>query len=172
MHKKIITFVFITGFILLCAGCSDAQQQSARMTGLMKGQRAPDFTLKALDGKQFSLSSLRGKNPVCLVFWATWCPYCIKEIPKLKSINAKYNGKGLQIISINIAVNDPLRRVMAFQEKNRLPYPILYDKEGITSRLYGVTGVPVSVVIDREGIIQYRGYALPDNVEYLFDRLI
>ena len=153
-------------------GCSDAQQQAALTTGLMKGQLAPDFTLKDLNGKEFSLASFRNNSAVCLVFWATWCPYCLQEIPKLKNFHSKYSEKGLKVLSIDIAANDPIKRVMAFQKKYGLPYPILYDKDNVVSRLYGVTGIPVSIVIDRKGIIQYRGYALPENIENLFAQLL
>lgn len=158
-------------FIVVLAACSDAQQTPERSTGLMKGQLAPDFTIKDTDGNPYSLSSFRNKSAVCLVFWATWCPYCIQEIPKLKKYHAQYAEKGLVILSIDIAVNDPIGRVKAFQQQYSLPYPVLYDQEGVATRLYGIMGVPVSIIIDRSGIIQYRGYALPENIEHLLKQL-
>ena len=150
------------------AYCADAPGPAV---GIMKGQVAPDFSLKDITGKQVSLSSAKN-SVVCLVFWATWCPYCLREIPGYKELHAKYAAKGLKILSINIAANDPLPRVEAFQQKTQLPYPILYDASQVVSRLYYVTGVPVSVIIDRKGVIQYRGYQLPDNADQLIAQLL
>ncbi len=140
-------------------------------TGVMKGQRAPDFTIKDLSGKSFSLSSAKN-DVVCLMFWATWCPYCVREVPRFKELHAKYSAKGFRIIGINIGVNDPLPRVEAFQLQNQLPYAILYDSAQEVSRMFYVTGIPVTVIIDRKGIIQYRGYQLPENVEQLIPQLL
>ena len=163
----------IAALILICAStppayCADA---AGPAIGIMKGQVAPDFTLKDIGGKQISLSSTK-KSVVCIVFWATWCPYCVRDMPRYKELYAKYAAKGLKILSINIAANDPLQRVEAFQQRTQMPYPILYDSAQDVCRLYYVTGVPVSVIIDRKGIIQYRGYQLPDNADQLIAQLL
>ena len=171
MLKRILLPTIVFCLIFIQIGCSDAQQ-GAITTGPMRGQLAPDFTLKDLSGKEFSLSSFRDKNVVCLVFWATWCPYCLKEIPRLKEFHKNLSDKGLKVISVDIAANDPIKRVKYFKEKEKIPYPILYDTDSLTSRIYGVSGIPVSIIIDRKGIIQYRGYTLPDNVEALFKQLL
>jgi peroxiredoxin len=139
--------------------------------GVMKGQVAPDFALKDITGKQIALSSVKN-NVVCLQFWATWCPYCIKEVPRFKELHAKFAAKGLKILAINIAANDPMPRVEAYQQKAQLPYPILYDATQEVSRMFYVTGVPVSIIIDRKGVIQHRGYQLPENAEQLISQLL
>jgi peroxiredoxin len=169
--KRII--IIIAALILLCAFTPSAYCAGAAepQIGIMKGQLAPDFALKDIGGKQMALSSTKN-SVVCLVFWATWCPYCVREIPRFKELHAKYAAKGLKILSINIAANDPLARVEAFQQRTQLPYPILYDSAQEVSRLYYVTGVPVSVIIDRKGVIQYRGYQLPDNADQLIAQLL
>ncbi len=169
MLKTIMMFGIV--LCLMVCGCG-AEQQAPPSTGLMQGQVAPDFTVKDIQGKEFTLSSLRSKTNVCLVFWATWCPYCISEVPKLKTFHEKYKPDQLRIVSVNVASNDPLPRVRAYRDKVKIPYPVLYDSEGIISRSYGVQGIPVSIVIDRKGIIRHRGFQLPENIEQLFDRLI
>jgi peroxiredoxin len=169
--KKIA--LIIAAASLLCAYVPAAYcaGPAKPMVGIMKGQIAPDFTLKDISGRQLSLSSEKN-NVVCLVFWATWCPYCVRDMPRYKELYVKYAAKGLKILSINIAANDPLPRVEAFQQKTQLPYPILYDSMQEVSRLYYVTGVPVSVIIDRKGIIQHRGYQLPDNADQIIAQLL
>jgi peroxiredoxin len=158
--------------MLMFSGCSNAEEKKSSETGLSQGKTAPDFVLNDLEGKQVSLSSFKNTNAVCLVFWATWCPYCVTEVPKVKKLHEKYSAKGLKILSINIAANDPMPKVVGFQKKLEIPYTILYDEKNIVSQLYGVMGIPVSVIIDRKGVIKYRGYQLPDNVEEIFSQIL
>ena len=162
----VVIFLIIT---FLIPGCGSSEEQQPSMSG-GEGVLAPDFSLKSLDGQQFTLSSFRGKNPVYLVFWATWCPYCIQEVPLLKELHAKLSPKGLKILSINIGYNDPLLRVQAFQKKYELPYPILYDNNTIVARQFGVIGVPFSVLVDRNGKIVYRSNRTPDNLEAFLEK--
>ena len=173
MKKIVVAVAALVFFITVApaAFCAKPDKPDKPATGVMKGQLAPNFSLKDIGGKQISLSSAKNKV-VCILFWATWCPYCTRELPRLKELNAKFADKGLKIISINIAANDPLPRVEAFQLKNQLPYTVLYDAVQEVSRTFYVTGIPVSIIIDRKGIIQYRGYQLPDNVEQLVSQLL
>jgi peroxiredoxin len=178
MPHKLRT-LFITILLALpLAGCgnADENQQSANpaatTNGIMTGQRAPDFTLNDLNSKPFTLSQLRNKKPVLLIFWATWCPACRQAMPYFSNLYAQYAPRGLEIISINIASNDPLPRVQSFQEINKLPYRILYDERTEVSLLYAVFGIPTTMLIDRDGIIQLRGNALPANINQIIDKLL
>jgi peroxiredoxin len=168
-HKQILWTALLV-FVMLSA-CEDSKTQSeqAPSAGGEVGL-ATDFSLKSLEGEEFKLSSFRGKNPVYLVFWATWCPYCVKEIPHLKELYAKLAPKGLKILSINIGYNDPLMRVQNFQKKYALPYPILYDSNAMISRQYGVIGVPYSVLIGRDGTVRYRSNGTPDGLEAFVEK--
>ncbi len=175
----ILRTMLITVLVTLpLASCGDAgeNRQSANPSttadGIMVGQRAPDFTLNDLNGKIFTLSDVRDKKPVLLMFWATWCPACLQTMPYFSSLHAQYASQGLEIISINIASNDPLPRVRSFQEINKLPYRILYDEKTDVSRLYAVFGIPTNLLIDREGIIQFRGNDLPANINQILDKLL
>jgi peroxiredoxin len=160
------------------ASCGNADENrqssnpSAATDGIMVDQRAPDFMLNDLNGKAFTLSELRDKKPVLLIFWATWCPACRQAMPYFSNLHAQYTPRGLEIISINIASNDPLPRVRSFQEINTLPYRILYDEKTDVSRLYAVFGIPTTMLIDRDGIIQYRGNALPANINQILNKLL
>jgi len=168
-HKQILWIVLVLHFSILGCDENKAQNEGAKLPGGEVGLAA-DFTLKSLKGEEFKLSSFRGKNPVYLVFWATWCPYCVKEIPNLKELYAKLAPKGLKILAINIGYNDPLLRVQAFQKKYELPYPILYDNNAVVSRQYGVIGVPYSVLIDRSGKVVYRSNGTPESLEAFVEK--
>src|SRR3990172_6837961 len=81
--------------------------------------RAPDFTLRDLRGRKFRLSENNGKS-ILLVFGATWCPYCVEEIPRLKAIHKKYGGKGVIVVYIDF--EESRDKVARFAEKHQLPY--------------------------------------------------
>ena len=176
-HKLRTLFIAILVMLPLasCGNANENQQSAnpaAATNGIMTGQRAPDFTLNDLSGKPFTLSEVLNKKPVLLIFWATWCPACRQTMPYFSELYVKYAPKGLEIISINIASNDPLPRVQSFQEITKLPYRILYDAKTDVSRLYAVFGIPTTLLIDRDGIIQYRGNVLPANIDQTLDKLL
>jgi len=111
---------------------------------------AADFILRDLNGTNIRLKDFRGKM-VLLNFMTTWCPECLASIPYLKSIYAQYYKKGLVMININI--QEQQGKVAAYSGKHKLPYPTVLDVEGAVSKSYGVVGVPVKVLIDRDGRI-------------------
>ncbi len=173
--KTMLITVLLTVPLASCGDAGEDQQSATPVQateGIMTGQRAPDFTLNDLNGRAFTLSELRDKKPVLLIFWATWCPACRQAIPSFSKLHAQYAQKGLEVIALNIASNDPLPRVKRFQEETKMPYRILYDEKTDVSRLYAVFGIPTSMLIDRDGIIQFRGNALPANINQMVDKLL
>ena len=118
--------------------------------GLREGDRPPAFTLADLDGRPQSLKAYEGKL-VLLHFWATWCPYCRKEIPKLKRIHEELASRGVVILAVS--VDDDLDRLRGFVSENPLPYAVLPDVKTQFSLAgdYDVSGVPVTYLVDRDG---------------------
>jgi peroxiredoxin len=112
--------------------------------------KASDFTLKDLRGQNVKLSTYKGK-PILLNFMTTWCPDCRASIPHLKDIYSRYNSQGL--IMLNVSVMETKEKVEAYSKKYELPYPTLLDEDGKISKEYGVVGVPVRALINREGQI-------------------
>ncbi len=129
-------------FLVFMLGISDVAW------GLQAGEVAPDFALKDLTGKYVSLSGYKGKV-VYLLFGATWCPYCVAEIPKITEIHAKYSQKGLVLLNIDIL--ESREKVLAFANRKKLVFPVLLDDDGEIAQRYGVIGVPTKVLIDRTG---------------------
>jgi peroxiredoxin len=128
--------------------------------------RAPDFTLKDLQGRAFKLSENRGK-PVLLVFGATWCPYCVQEIPRLKEIFAKYAPQGVAVV--NIDIEESQAKVARFAEKHKLPYRVLLDETAAVAKNYGVRGVPNFTLLDKDGVVACRQCS---SVEPLLDKML
>lgn len=117
---------------------------------IKEGAPAPEFTLKDINGKDFSLSSLKGKY-VILDFWGSWCGWCIKGIPDLKKAYEKYKGQ-LEIVGIDC--NDTEEKWKSAVEKHTLPW-IHVRNEGNpdVTLLYGIEGFPTKIILDKEGNI-------------------
>lgn len=137
------------------------------------GSGAPDFALNGLDGKVYTLGQLRGKKPVVLNFWASWCPPCQYEAPILVELYEKYRDK-IEIYAIDLLVQDDLEDVKTFVEAYGYEFPVLLDKKGNVARQYRVVGIPTSYFIDKAGQIKYRlvGVTTPANLEKMFQSLI
>ena len=114
---------------------------------------APDFTLKTLDGKELTLSQLKGKV-VLLDFWATWCGPCRESIPHLVQLYKSYRESGFELVGMNVDRGD-IETVRRFVKAMDMPYPIVNTPEDMV-RSYRVTGIPATFLIDREGRIRER----------------
>jgi cytochrome c biogenesis protein CcmG, thiol:disulfide interchange protein DsbE len=107
-----------------------------------------DFPMKQLDGAPLRLSDYRGK--VLLIdFWASWCPPCRKEIPHLVAWQDKYGGRGLQVIGI--AMDDNPETAEKFSREFKMNYPVVAGSAKLAERFGGVLGLPVNIVIGRDG---------------------
>jgi peroxiredoxin len=140
------------------------------------GKIAPDFTLKNPEGKDITLSDLRGKY-VLIDFWASWCKPCRKAFPHMKELYAKYNSKGFEILGITNDTNHKLWKKAI--EKDGLPWINVADefpkKHGGARVIkeYGMDYLPSTVLIDKEGIIigkLYHGDELDKKLEEIFSK--
>ena len=127
---------------------------------------APDFNLGARGGKSLALSELKGQV-VMINFWATWCGPCRQEMPLLEQMYKKYRPMGFTMLGVNVEP-DPSGAENWLKE-TPVTFPILFDRENRVSKLYNVSGMPSSVLIDRKGHVRYlhRGYKPGDENTYL-----
>jgi peroxiredoxin len=133
----------ITGFNATTSGEDQAP---------VKGKIAPDFVWQE-GGKTVSLSSFRGKQPVFVNFWGTWCPPCRAEMPEMRSL---YNtaGNDVEVIGISMGPRDWPQSVMDFINKTNYNWKFIHDNDyGVASR-YQVNSIPSSYFIDKNGVIQ------------------
>ena len=130
------------------------------------GSQAPNFILPNLSGQKVELAKVINEKPTLLVFWATWCPTCVEEIPTLNEWAQKYPQ--LQILGIN--VQEAKDHVQPFAAKQGMRYSILLDQEGDVSQQYGLVGIPATVLLAKGGRIIYYGFVLPQNIEELISR--
>ncbi|QEK13349.1 redoxin domain-containing protein [Crassaminicella thermophila] len=115
------------------------------------GKPAPDFTLENLQGESVSLSDFRGKN-VLVNFWATWCPYCVKEMPDLNKLYIENKENDFVVLAVD--VGESKEDVEKYLEGKSYEFPVLLDKDGSISIKYMVRGLPTSFMIDKEGNIR------------------
>ncbi len=116
---------------------------------------APDFTLEDMDGKSYTLSSLRGKV-VMVNFWATWCPPCREEIPSMETLYQALHKKGFIVLAINQwEAPDHVFSYMG-QLEVYPSFPILFDRDSHVSEAFEVKGLPTTLIIDKQGRVVYR----------------
>jgi thiol-disulfide isomerase/thioredoxin len=123
----------------------------------LTGQPAPDFALRSLGSDNVRLSEHLGEV-VVLNFWATWCGPCRQEMPLLDELYHRYRRAGMVLFSIN--VDEHRDEAVEMARTLKVSYPVLFDERKEVSRAYQVGTMPVTVLIDRAGVVRYvsEGY--------------
>jgi peroxiredoxin len=127
---------------------------------------APQFSLNSNIGAAVDLSRYKGQV-VMINFWASWCGPCRQEMPLLDSIYRKYNKLGFTMLGVNVEPDsDAANKWLA---ATPVSFPILYDTDSKVSKLYDVSGMPSTVIVDRQGKVRviHRGYKPGDENEYM-----
>jgi peroxiredoxin len=153
-------FLIICLFLLIAMGPSSPVNTSSGTISPMDSDtiinsKAPDFTLKDMNGKNVTLSSFRGKV-VLLNFWATWCPPCKAEMPDLNRLYRDTKRRGLEIIAIS--TDKSIDHVKDFLSKNKLDFIILFDENRAAAKQYKVFSMPTTFLIDRNGMVVEKFY--------------
>lgn len=115
------------------------------------GQPVPAFDTVLLDGKKLPAAQLKGKA-VLVVFWATWCPVCQRELPQLQTLYDKYRGKGFEILALSVDVDRFV--VEEFWKDHEYAIPVAM-RTPEHSRVFGpIKGTPTLYLIDRKGVLR------------------
>ena len=145
--------IFIGKFI---GGESTLVQQNTRNVAAtafnttFSGKVAPDFSLMSLDGETITLSQFRGEKPVVLDFFATWCPNCRRDMPKLSRLYNTYKDE-VEVIGINLQEKES--KVRDYILSAGISFPIVLDPFQQTARSYGVQYTNYHVLIGKDGTI-------------------
>lgn len=119
-----------------------------------------DFTLPDVKGNPISLGSFRGKKPVLLVFWATWCPRCVESVADINRIHAESGGGDrMQVLALDYKESEA--KVASFIREKQVAYTVLLDQRGSVARRFRILGIPTYILIDAGGRIVYRNYEPP-----------
>ena len=146
-----ILFVFIACVFLIVFLRKERDSTLKTAEPIQPGLEMPNFTFPDINGKEVSLSDHRGKV-VLVNVWATWCPPCRQEMPSMQSLYEKFKGEKFEILAVSID-SEGREAVTPFMQKMNLTFPALLDPGETIRSLYGITGVPESFIIDKQGIL-------------------
>lgn len=135
----------------------------------LQDKAAPDFTLKSSSGFNLRLSEHRGQV-IMLNFWATWCGPCRQEIPVLNALHSEFQPLGFELLGVNI--DEQPGKALKMAEDLNVSYPVLFDKEKIVSKLYGVKAMPTTVLIDRSGKVRHIHHGYKSSYDQLYHEQI
>lgn len=150
--KKLVFFITICLFInfLSCVPLACAEDNPA-----------PDFQLSDIKNNVVSLSSYRNKQPVLLLFWTTWCPYCRKELRLLNQLYPQLEKDGLEVLAIDIG--EAKYKVENFIASYGLVFKVLLDKDNSVAESYELMGVPTYVLINKKQEVVFQANSFPQD---------
>lgn len=162
------TFVLLLAAVMLVLTSGPVVASGRRPAGANDdaiGGVMPQFSLpSALNGAVVSSDEFKGKV-VLVVFFATWCPPCLQEIPSLISLQEEYGVKGFSVVGLSVDKDGPsvVRKLI---NKTGINYPVLMADSKTARGFGGISGIPVSFLVDRQGIIRKKHNAFQSHAEF------
>jgi peroxiredoxin len=160
--------VLLAGSVILSAvlTASSLTATSGAAAPTMVGKEAPDFVLKAMDGKNLRMSEFRGQV-VLVNFWARWAGDSRQEMAALDRINTTYSRAGLVVLGVS--VDEDLGRAREFAQAMKVSYPLMFDTGSSIGRDYLLEKMPMTILVDRAGVVRYSnvGFKRGDESAYL-----
>ncbi|MFB6098310.1 MAG: TlpA family protein disulfide reductase [Salinibacter sp.] len=145
--------MFVVGALVGTGAFVQSDPTSKWATSEQPSKKAPNFSLKTLDGTTFRLKEHRGEV-VVLNFWATWCPPCRREIPMFVKLQRELGDQGLQFVGVALERSAGPKKVRAFAEKMNVNYPVGLGTGTIARKYGGVRMLPQTYIIGPNGKIQ------------------
>jgi thiol-disulfide isomerase/thioredoxin len=140
----------------LLAGCGEDRKP---ISGVI-----PSLTLDTFSGQPFTLAAGK-KDATLLVFWASWCGPCLREIPVLIQLHEKFRDRSFQVVSINVDNPDALAKAKDLAARFGINYPTLIGSEGTMKQFGGVQALPTSFLIGKDGRIREKLMGLRSEAE-------
>lgn len=175
MKKILLIIAIITIFTAGCSGKNtspaneeNTEQQNSYEKINSDVMIAPDFELETLDGTSIKLSQLRDKN-IILNFWATWCGYCIIEMPDLQKLQSAHKDD-LLVLTVNVGESRDV--VQKFMDENNLDLTVALDTDmKVAASLYGLRSFPTTIAINKKGeaVKGYLGMLSYEEMEQLYE---
>ena len=130
-------------------------------------RHAPTFELTSLDGKKFTQANLAGKVTL-MVFWASSCGTCKKELPKISELQKKMGSQGFQVLAVGFADAEADIRNYVASHPGTFNFPVLYDIEDRVAVQWNVRGTPTLFLIDKKGeiVLSHLGGGLLESGDF------
>lgn len=160
-HVFISTAIFVGAAVFLGLLLWGLGIDQKKIPSAVVGKPAKDFSIKWIKGQEFvpaskgenlTLAELKGR-PVVLNFWASWCVSCREEALELQ---AYWQSMQAEVLVVGVAIQDEAESALLFAQRYGKTYPLGLDVDGKVSIDYGVSGVPETFLIDRQGIIRHK----------------
>jgi peroxiredoxin len=129
----------------------------ARADEVEIGAKGPDFNAQGIDGQEYSLASTKGAKATVLAFTCNRCPVAVAYEDRFIDFQKKYADKGVKFIAVNVNSSEDLDAMKQRAEEKGFNYPYAYDKSGDSARAYGARVTPHIFVLDKDGVVAYRG---------------
>lgn len=123
------------------------------------GKQTPPLARPDLSGKVIDLKDLRGRV-VVVNFWATWCEPCRDEMPSLERLRERFQGRPLEVLTVNYGEGTP--KIREFLQKQNISLPVLLDPEKEAAMAWRAGGLPITFVVDRGGKVRHYAFGERD----------
>ncbi len=157
MKKLALISIALIGTIWIWS-CSSTENKTSQQAPENPSQTTPSkptsltptFAVADLNGTTHNFEEYKGKGPLILNFWGTWCPPCRRELPDLVRIYQEYKPKGLQIVGL--AVKDTPEKVRQFASENNMNWVMLMGNMESMVAFNAIQGVPTTIFFDKNGV--------------------
>lgn len=151
LHRSLLAAATICGMLVLNVNCGNTRSVRAAVKPEKDRKSAPEFSLKDAHGRVVKLSDYKGKV-VLLNFWATWCGPCKIEIPWFIDFEQKFKDRGFAVLGVSMD-EDGWEAVKPYIEKQKVNYRVVVASDEVADLYGGVSSLPTSFVLDRQGKI-------------------
>lgn len=163
----VVVLIVAIGLLVLVAPSDDGSTQATGRAAI--GEVAPAIEMVDFDGVTLTLEEYRG-TPVVLNFWASWCPFCVAEMPDFERVSQDF---GDDVVFIGVNLRDDSAQAVSLAGETGVTYRLAADPNGIVYGAFGGTSMPTTVFIDADGIVrdvvagQMSADALTSNIQNL-----
>lgn len=134
---------------LLLVGCGEESAKAPRA-----GEVLRPFASQTLAGAPLNLPEAVAGKVVVLSFWTTWCAFCKDEMSAIEPLWRAEQGRGLMVLAVNAGQKPG--DIEKFVSELGITYPVLLDPDSKIARSYGVTGLPMTFIVGRDGVVRHR----------------